>query len=505
MEKISKTLFRYRFEIVILLFSSFLFFGLRFYNLKFLPIFVDEAIYVRWAQQGLYDPTLRLISLVDGKQPLYIWLVSILTSYIYNPLLAGRLVSIAAGFITLIGLFLLSFELFRNRWVSVISVLLYAFYPFALILNRMAIYESLIGMFAIWSLYVAILLVRYISLGMSLILGLVLGGSLLTKSSGFINIYLLPTVLLLFNFKKGNLQKLLKCFFLALLAIILSFLYYSVLLLSDKYYMISEKDAYFIYHLKELAAYHAFDKWVGNILLLLHWTFIYLTYPASLLLFLNVRKSYRKEKLLLLFWFMIPIIGIALFGRALTPRYIFPMTLFLLPIIAVNLKELYLFFKNRIVYGLIIILVIGFLTFSNYKILTDISHAPIPQEDLQQYVNGFSGGQGLREIISYLAEQAKKKQIMIASEGVYGSLPTTVVEIYFVHNTQVERYAFDVRPKRLPQELYSKAQTKPVYVIFNETQSVYNWPLELIMKFKRGSGDLNLSLYKVHSRIDSEI
>ena len=501
MGKVSKILLRYRFEIISLLFAFFLFFGLRLYGLKFLPIFVDEAIYVRWAQQGLYDSSLRLISLVDGKQPLYIWLVSILTSYIYNPLVAGRLVSIFAGFITFVGLFLLSFELFRSRWVSIISVVLYVLYPFALILNRMAIYESLIGMFAVWSLYVAIRLVRYTNLGMSLMLGLVLGGSLLTKSSGFINIYLLPTVLLLFNFKKRKLQALLRCLFLALLAIILSFLYYSVLALSNKYYMIYEKDAYFIYHLAELVPYQAFDKWIGNILELSHWTFIYLTYPVGLILFLNLRKS-RKEKFLLLFWFVIPIIGIALFGRLLSPRYIFPMTLFLLPIIAVNLKDLYFFLKSKIVYSLIVIVGVSFLAFSDYKILTDLSHAPIPQKDIQQYANSFSSGQGLREIITYLAGEAEKQQIIIASEGIYGSLPTTVVEIYFVHNTKVERYPFNIRPKRLPADLYKKAKTKPVYVIFNETQSVYNWPLELVMQFGRGSSNLNLSLYRVHSRID---
>ena len=71
----------------------------------------------------------------------------------------------------------------------------------------MAIYESLIGMFAVWSFYLAILLVRSVSLGTSLTLGLILGGSLLAKSSGFVNIYLLPTVLLLFNLKKNGYKK----------------------------------------------------------------------------------------------------------------------------------------------------------------------------------------------------------------------------------------------------------------------------------------------------------
>lgn len=503
MKKIIKIIFRYKFEIASFLFALLSFIGLRFYNLKFLSIFVDEAIYVRWAQQGLYDPALRLISLVDGKQPFYIWLVSLLMHYISNPLIAGRLVSIAAGFLTLIGLYLLSLELFRNKWVSLISIFLYAFYPFALILNRMAIYESLIGMFAIWSLYLAILLVRSATLGISLALGLILGGSLLTKSSGFINIYLLPTALLLFNLQKKGYKKFFKYLVFVLLAIILSLIYYSILFLSNKYYMISEKDAYFIYHLSELFPYGAFDKWWGNFLQLIHWVFLYITYPAAFLIFLYFGKNYRKERILLFAWFIIPIIGIALFGRSLAPRYIYPMTLFLLPIIAVNFKELYSFFKNKIINSLITILIIVFLLFSDYKILTDISHAPIPQEDIQQYVNSFSSGQGLREIIAYLMVQAKNERIMIASEGIYGSLPTTVAEIYFAHNTQVERYAFGVHPKLLPHELYEKAQIKPVYVIFNETQSIYGWPLELVMKFARGSkGNADLSLYRFHSRID---
>jgi hypothetical protein len=267
--------------------------------------------------------------------------------------------------------------------------------------------------------------------------------------------------------------------------------------------MIAEKDAIFTYHLSELLPYHAFDKWPGNILQLIHWTFIYLTYPVALLIvFSYTGKRYRKEKLLLLVWFIVPILGTALLGRLLNSRYIFPMTLSLLPLIPIQLKELYFFFKNKIYYSLIATACIRFLTFSDYKILTDMSHAPIPEPDLQQYVNSFSSGQGLKEIIAYLQEQARKEQILIASEGIYGSLPTTVVEIYFAHNAQVERYAFDIRPKRLSQQLHQKAQIKPVYIIFNETQSVSKWPLKLVMRFKRGSGDLNLSLYKVHSRID---
>lgn len=501
LQKIYKTLLHYRLEIIVLLFTVFLFFFLRLYHLKSLPIFVDEAIYARFAQLGKYDPQLRFVSLVDGKQPLYIWLTTVFMHVIYNPVVAGRFVSIVSGFVTLIGLFLLSFELFKNRWVSITSILLYVLYPFALVVNRMAIYESTVGMFFVWSLYIAVLLVRYISVGAALSMGLVLGGSILTKSSGFIHIYLLPVTLLLFPFKEKNYHKLLKWFLFALLACGLAFLYYSILFLSNKYYMIAEKDALFTYHFAELIPYHAFEKWPGQILQLLGWVGIYLTYPVALVSFFSLlRKKYRKEKLLLLLWFIIPLVGLGLFGRLLNPRYIFPITLSLLPLIAVTTIEFYNHLKNKVY--LFIIIGISFLTYSDFNILTNMSHAPIPQTELNQYVNGSSNGEGLREIVAYLQKESAKGPIGIASEGAYGGLPATVVEIYFFHNTQVEQYSFDTLSKSLSSYLYQKANIKPVYLILNETQSVDSWPVDLVMQFKRGSSNLFLSLYKVRAPSD---
>src|SRR5258708_29055975 len=76
----------------------------RFYNILSLPIFTDEAIYVRWAQIAKNDAAWRFISLTDGKQPMFVWIAMILVKFIHDPLLAGRLVSVGAGFISLVGL-----------------------------------------------------------------------------------------------------------------------------------------------------------------------------------------------------------------------------------------------------------------------------------------------------------------------------------------------------------------------------------------------------------------
>src|SRR3990167_11240074 len=89
-------------------------FGIRIYQLTLLPIFVDEAIYVRWSQVMATEPTLRFLPLSDGKQPLYMWVLMFLIKYFSDPLFIGRLVSVVSGVGTLIGIFALSYILFKN-------------------------------------------------------------------------------------------------------------------------------------------------------------------------------------------------------------------------------------------------------------------------------------------------------------------------------------------------------------------------------------------------------
>src|SRR6266436_8244891 len=108
----------------------------RFTNILSLPIFTDEAIYIRWAQIAMRDPAWRFISLTDGKQPMYVWIAMILLRFIHDPLLAGRLLSVFTGFGSLVGIWLLTWELFRKRWVAFLAAALYVVFPFALVYDR---------------------------------------------------------------------------------------------------------------------------------------------------------------------------------------------------------------------------------------------------------------------------------------------------------------------------------------------------------------------------------
>ena len=80
---------------------------LRLPGLMDLPIFGDEAIYLRWAQlAGAGHPW---VSLADPKPPLHFWLLSLVIRMGDDPLLPARLLSVLAGLVS-VGLMLLTGE-----------------------------------------------------------------------------------------------------------------------------------------------------------------------------------------------------------------------------------------------------------------------------------------------------------------------------------------------------------------------------------------------------------
>ena len=101
------------FRFLILILISFLYFFSRFQNLTSIPVFGDEAIYIRWAQIIQTEDTLRFIPQTDGKQPLFMWINAATLKIINDPLVAGRMISIFAGFGLVLALFLFT-SIFLN-------------------------------------------------------------------------------------------------------------------------------------------------------------------------------------------------------------------------------------------------------------------------------------------------------------------------------------------------------------------------------------------------------
>lgn len=494
---------KHRLELIILVLLTFAYFFLRLYRIMSLPIFTDEAIYIRWSQIARFDASWRFISLVDGKQPLFIWLNMILIRIIHDPLFSGRLISVFAGFGTMAGLFFLGREIFKNRWIGILSAFLYLIFPFSLVYDRMALYDSLVGTWAVWSLYFWVLLIRKLRLDTSLILGMVLGGGVLTKTSGFFSIYLMPFLLLIFDWKsKKRLERFLKFIILAFVSVILAYCYYSILRFSPFFSIIADKNANFVYPIKDWLM-HPFTFFVGNIKGVFDWLTIYLTWPIFILIIASFFISLRffAEKLVLLIWFLIPFIAIALFGRILYPRFILFMTLFLLPLGAFSIYEIFTRVKNKYVSFVVVLAFLLISLRSDYFILTDFAVAPIPKSDLEQYINGWPAGGGTNQIIDYLNNESKKGKIFVASLGTFGSLPTFTTEIYLGENKNVEKKGYYPIPSEFPRELADKSKKMPVYLFFSNQKEfelqIKNWPLQKLIEIQKGNGDSYSVLYKI--------
>lgn len=489
-----------------------LYFFLRLVDLSRLPIFTDEAIYIRWAQIALQDPNWRFISLSDGKQPLFIWCTMMLLRFFQDPLLAGRAVSVMAGFLTAVGLWFVSYELFKNRRIAYLASLTYVCFPFAQVADRMALYDSLSGTFTVWALYFSILLVRRVRLDLAYTAGIAIGFGVLNKSTNFFSLYLLPFTLLLFNFsKKDKWRRLIRLIVLLMVVVAVSEFMYAFLRLSGLFYMIKLKNALFIFPLSEWIK-HPFQTFPGNITGLTNWLFEYLKIPYTVLIVASfIDRKFLKEKLLMLILMILPFFALALFGRIIFPRFLFFMTLSLLPLIAyglnyfieVTLRLTKKYTKNIFTLHLVsLIVILAFLfypVFVSYQFAKDPVNSRISNADRGQYSNNWTAGWGVRETISYLKSASSDQKIFVGTEGTFGLMPFAL-EIYLKDDKNITTKGYWPLVGSLPDEVLNMAKNKPTFFIFYQPNNI-NPPnpenLRLIFRKQMGSSQYYYRLYQV--------
>src|SRR5207237_16986 len=142
---------------------------------------------------------------------------------------------------------------------------------------------------------------------------------------------------------------------------------YSVLRLSPFYTIIMQKNAIFVYPLKD---------WLHNPLLYLQdnlrgiddWFITYMKLPLLLLIvgsFFFI-KDFIKEKILAAVWFLIPFTYLAFFGKTLYPRFILFMTIALLPLAAYTLFKLTKFTKQIYLKIIIVFVCISVSLYTDY-------------------------------------------------------------------------------------------------------------------------------------------
>jgi len=439
---------------------------LRLVNLTLLPVFADEAIYVRWSQIMANEATLRFLPLSDGKQPLFMWVLMFLIRNFSDPLYIGRLVSVVAGVGTMLGIFALSYVLFKNKSVSLVASFLYALSPFSVFFDRMALVDSTLAMFGVWFLLFGVLTVKTKRLDMAMITGFFLGFAHLTKSPAIFFAILLP-VTWIFTKEK---TKLVPLYFVTL---VIAFGMYNILRLGPNFHLIAMRNQDYVYPYSHILTdpLNPFKGHMGGII-----SYFISLGPLSIVplitlgIFANFKKSFASFLPILAFAF-IPIFIIAEYSKVVTARYI----LFTIPFFVVLAASAFIskikWVKYASIFFLTLFIIQGVLF--DYKLLTKVEAAPLPYGDRSGYLEEWTAGQGIREIADYIKDQKSKtkdKKFVIGTEGYFGTLPDGL-QMYLNDAPEVIVIGIGVNITELPESLLaSRKAGNKTYLVINKSR-----------------------------------
>lgn len=484
-----------------LFFLGLLYFVTRIINLGLIPIFTDEAIYLRWSQIMANDAALRYLPLVDGKPPLFMWVISVAMRMLpfVDVLIVGRFVSVMSGFLAMCGIFACSYALFKNKIVSTLSVLFYLLTPFTLFYDRFALADSMLAMWGLWSLFFTILLVKYRRLDLAFILGFINGFGLLTKSPALLFLAYFPLLLLFFPWKSREWKKeFIKLVILFGVMLIVTESIYSILRLFPLFHMISQKNMEFSLSLNEFIKNPTVLFW-GNVKSLIEWEASYIGLPTFILIFLAVfigGIKYFKEHIILLLYFLILLLYLSFFNKILYPRY---LLLFTPQLLIMSASGLYLLSTKSIRIGYLYgVATMVFLTFICIQILFTPGKAYIPKADTGQYLNSWSAGNGVKEIRNFLSQESKAhKHVTLGVEGTFGLMPYAL-ELYQKDYPNVNIIPYWPLPGEIPKDISMASKIMPTYfIIYQREDYPKEWQMKELSRYFQGNSKESLKLYKV--------
>lgn len=380
-----------------LIIASVIYFISRGWNLLSLPVFIDEAIYLRWAQDIIHHG-LIWVSFSDGKEPLFIWVLALFSKFIADPLLAGRLVNVVSGWGLMMGVYLLAKRLL-NQKAAILAVILYLTSPFILFYNRIALLDNFLVFLGCFYLLFLVKKKHFLA-------GVFLGLALITKTNAFIFLIALP-----FFWPAPS-------FFLGL------GLVYLPVFFAPGYHNVFSKDQ---------SVFLAFSPglfWPNFKMSLRDWWLIYFGAIPLLAALLGSVQSVFLAALLFGPWLVE-----AAVGKIFFPRYLLFMAIPVFLLAANFLQRL----PRKLLIVFFLIAVAQPLVLSSW-ILKDVASAPIPVVERWQYLEGWPAGYGSDQLVSFLQIKAKQKSIIVVTEE-FGLNEILKLKFYDDKNVTVKTFS----------------------------------------------------------------
>lgn len=457
-------LFRHKYLLIII----FIYLLLRLINLTLLPVFNDEAIYLDWGWRETTTPGFLFYSLYDAKQPLLMWVFAIAESFFTDPVLGGRLVSVACGLLSLTGLYILGKSLW-NKQAGLITSLLYAISPLFLFYDRQALMESAIASIGIWACLLLLKLSNKPLMKHGILLGVILGIGFFIKSSGLIFIFVSFLLFIYLFFTQKQKKQLLVA---GLATYATTFLIVLPLLMQPIFWNTLSTNARFSLTLKDYLQF-PIGIWWNNMLVFFGTNFFFLTpfvFLASIAGIGDVLKKARKQELLVLLW-LFATIGIQLVvTRNASVRYLISF----LPLFFLFAGVFVLQLKTKLqMLTLVFLASIPFLM-SVWQITSPaeyiLSLSKITSLAPVEYVLGQTSGYGIAEVKHFIDTHTTTSLTGVGIAENTGN-PESAMEMYYENNSQVMTLYLD---KKLLGDVVDKFDClntgNPLYFVSREDQ-----------------------------------
>lgn len=489
---------------------------LRLPFLTHLPVFADEAIYIRWAQLIQDDlPRYAFFSMADGKPPLFMWLLATVLKFFPDPLFAGRFLSVGLGLIQVFILRDLARMMIHPRrviWTTVLALIL----PFWFFYERMALMDILLTLLlciAWWSSLRLSLAIKEKQppLLWAVVLAISFGLSLMTKTPA---LFMIPVIGLsalypwvIVPTKRIDWVKIARTVMWLGAAGFAGGCLFLTLRLSPLFGALFARSTDFTFSFKEILNgewhYVLFTSPLRN----LTWLVAYMT-PGILLLIVVALFTTRARRVLLylLACAVLFALPLTLFGRVLYPRYFLPSAIFLTVAGGVAIRQLSLVRWGRWAAGC---LLISMMLHSGYFIITnwtDLGTIPFVTIDRLQYLTEWSAGFGNLEVRDYVTARRNllppgNSKVIVLTEGSFGTLPDGLL-MYFhspALTNRIEVHGIGVKVQNIPAEYANMASSNEVYYMVNSHRFgiVHPDTLEKVLDVKRPDNGPSLMLYRV--------
>jgi len=469
------------------------------------PVFADEAIYIRWAQVMKAEPTLRFLPLSDGKQPLYMWILMFLLQPSFDPLIAGRMLSVFFGVVSALGVFILSYILFKRKKAALVAVLIYAISPITVFFDSMALVDSTLAMFGIWYLIFLVLSVKKQRYDLSMIAGFLLGGALLTKSPALYFSLLTPVSLIFINWKGKKSEiivRILKTLTLFIPIYLIAYGMYNILRLGPNFQLIALRNQDYVFPISHLWL-NPKDPFIFHVKEI--WEWLYLLGPGVLIFILTLGvmsgiKRFKKETIFLAVWILFPLFLNSMYAKVFTARYI----LFVMPFIFI-MASLFIIFRTKfkiLPYFMLVLFILNAVLL-DFAFIYKLDEAPLPKSERTGYLEEWTAGYGIKEVADYLIDESKVNggQMVVGTEGYFGTLPDGL-QIYLNNYPQIVVIGVGLNIKELPKPLFEARKAGDLtYLVINSSRlsgDPSSMGLKLIYSFKKPLRTVGTSDYLMY-------